>query len=107
MSQITRDIKEVQEAKNPGVEFGTLVSKVYLFGDSRYGAYAVAGRKTGELFYVIADGLPLQEGKDQPEVLLVTTEKDQFFLLLDLVVIYYALNGNFDKVNWKLGTIED
>ena len=107
MSQITRDIKEVQEAKNPGVEFGTLVSKVYLFGDSRYGAYAVAGRKTGELLYIIADGLRLKEGKDQPEVLLVTEEKEQFFLLLDLVVIYYALNGNFDKVNWKLGTIED
>ena len=107
MSQITRDIKEVQEAKNPGVEFGTLVSKVYLFGDSRYGAYAVAGRKTGELLYIIADGLPLKEGKDQPEVLLVTEEKEEFFLLLRLVEVYYALNGNFDKVNWKLGTIED
>ena len=107
MSQITRDIKEVQEAKNPGVEFGTLVSKVYLFGDSRYGAYAVAGRKTGELLYIIADGLPLQEGKDQPEVLFVATKKERFFVLLRRVVIYYALNGNFDKVNWKLGTIED
>ena len=107
MSQITTDVKEVQDAENNGVEYGTRVSKIYLFGDSRYGAYAVAGRKTGELFYVIADGLPLKEGKDQPEVLLVTEKKEQFFLLLDLVVIYYALNGNFDKVNWKLGTIED
>lgn len=107
MSQITTDVKELEEAENNGVEYGTRVSKVYLFGDSRYGAYAVAGRKTGELLYVIADGLPLEEGKDRPEVLLVTAEKEQFFLLLDLAIIYYALNGNFDKVNWKLGTIED
>lgn len=107
MSEITTDLKEIENAENNGVEYGTRVPKVYLFGNSRYGAYAVAGKNTGELFYIIADGLPLKEGKDQPEVLLVTAEKDQFFILLDLVVIYYALNGNLDKVNWKEGTIDD